>query len=125
MKMPCGTLNYVAPEVLSLVGYGKEADIWSVGVIMYLLLRGELPFHGKTKNEIISKTLHAEINVEIDSSWQNISPAGKALLKALLTKDTSKRITAKEAIQHEWFTSKTTSNSNNSNSTGTVLQRGT
>ncbi|RHY57343.1 hypothetical protein DYB30_000977 [Aphanomyces astaci] len=79
MKMPCGTLNYVAPEVLSLVGYGKEADVWSLGVIMYLLLRGELPFHGKTKNDIIQKTLHADVCVDQDDSWTGISLDGNVM----------------------------------------------
>lgn len=106
MKMPCGTLNYVAPEVLSLVGYGREADIWSVGVIMYLLLRGELPFYGKSKNEIINKTVHAEVSLESDSAWTNVSPAGKSLLKGLLTKEPSKRLTAQDALAHEWFASR-------------------
>ncbi|OWZ23285.1 Protein kinase [Phytophthora megakarya] len=73
MKMPCGTLNYVAPEVLALVGYGREADIWSLGVIMYLLLRGILPFSGKDKKEVIQKTLHAEIDLTIDSAWRSVS----------------------------------------------------
>lgn len=103
MKMPCGTLNYVAPEVLSLVGYGRETDIWSVGVIMYLLLRGELPFYGKTKNEIIQKTLHADVSLEGDVAWASVSPAGKSLLKGLLTKEPSKRLTAQDALAHEWF----------------------
>ncbi|RLN99142.1 hypothetical protein DYB28_001268, partial [Aphanomyces astaci] len=87
MKMPCGTLNYVAPEVLSLVGYGKEADVWSLGVIMYLLLRGELPFHGKTKNDIIQKTLHADVCVDQDDSWTGISLDGRSckLLQSTLT----------------------------------------
>ncbi|KAG6952498.1 hypothetical protein JG688_00013296 [Phytophthora aleatoria] len=103
MKMPCGTLNYVAPEVLALVGYGREADIWSLGVIMYLLLRGELPFYGKAKSEVIQKTLHAEVNLETDSAWRNVSPAGKALLRGLLTKDPARRLTAQDALLHEWF----------------------
>jgi calcium/calmodulin-dependent protein kinase I len=107
MKMPCGTLNYVAPEVLALVGYGREADIWSLGVIMYLLLRGELPFYGKAKSEVIQKTLHAEINLETDAAWRSVSPAGKALLRSLLTKDPARRLTAQDALQHEWFTVKT------------------
>ncbi|POM74356.1 CAMK/CAMK1 protein Kinase [Phytophthora palmivora] len=106
MKMPCGTLNYVAPEVLALVGYGREADIWSLGVIMYLLLRGELPFYGKAKSEVIQKTLHAEINLEIDPAWRSVSPAGKSLLRGLLTKDPARRLTAQDALLHEWFSVK-------------------
>lgn len=106
MKMPCGTLSYVAPEVLSLVGYGKEADVWSLGVIMYLLLRGELPFHGKTKNEIVQKTLYAELNLEEDhhSIWASVSEEAKTVLKGLLTKDPEKRLTAQGALKQPWFT---------------------
>jgi calcium/calmodulin-dependent protein kinase I len=103
MKMPCGTLNYVAPEVLSQKGYGREADIWSVGVIMYLLIRGVLPFQSKTKQEIVQKTLHAEVNVDNDPVLSNMSPSGKALLKGLLTKEPALRLTAQEALKHEWF----------------------
>ncbi|KAK1937738.1 putative myosin light chain kinase [Phytophthora citrophthora] len=114
MKMPCGTLNYVAPEVLALVGYGREADIWSLGVIMYLLLRGELPFYGKAKSEVIQKTLHAEINLETDAAWRSVSPAGKSLLRGLLTKDPAQRLTAQNALLHEWFSIKTPMTSVNS-----------
>jgi len=46
MTLPVGTLTYVAPEVLRQTGYGIEADVWSLGVIMFLLLRGKLPFDG-------------------------------------------------------------------------------
>ncbi|KAL4093363.1 hypothetical protein PRIC1_010797 [Phytophthora ramorum] len=111
MKMPCGTLNYVAPEVLALVGYGREADIWSLGVIMYLLLRGELPFYGKAKSEVIQKTLHAEVNLETDAAWRSMSPAGKALLRGLLTKDPARRLTAQDALVHDWFLVKSSLNS--------------
>ncbi|OQR93420.1 protein kinase [Achlya hypogyna] len=118
MTMPCGTLSYCAPEVLSLSGYGKEADVWSLGVIMYLLLRGDLPFFGKAKSDIIQKTLHAEIDWDGDPFWGTISPAGtalrresfyllalgKELLKRALCKAPDKRITAVAAAQHPWFT---------------------
>ncbi|KAF1315769.1 Camk/camk1 protein kinase, partial [Globisporangium splendens] len=103
MKLPCGTLNYVAPEVLSLVGYGREADIWSVGVIMFLLLRGDLPFHDKTKNEIIQKTMNADVNLDSDPAWASISPTCKSLLKGLLTKVPTNRLTVQDALRHEWF----------------------
>ncbi|CEG40784.1 camk camk1 protein kinase [Plasmopara halstedii] len=73
---------------------------------MYLLLRGELPFYGKAKNEVIQKTLHAEINLESDPIWESVSPEGKALLRGLLRKDPTRRLTAQDALQHEWFLTK-------------------
>lgn len=57
MDSACGTLSYVAPEVLTMQGYGREADLWSVGVIMFLLLCGKLPFDGEDHNEIIRSTI--------------------------------------------------------------------
>lgn len=122
MKMPCGTLNYVAPEVLSSKGYGREADIWSIGVIMYLLIRGVLPFQSKTKQEIVQKTMHAEVNVDNDPVLNNISPACKSLLKGLLTKEPAMRLTAQDALKHEWFTS--LMSRNDSNPSGFMMSYG-
>lgn len=53
MKAACGTLSYVAPEVLRMRGYGKQVDVWSTGVIMYLILRAKLPFFDNTKNKVL------------------------------------------------------------------------
>lgn len=61
MEAACGTLSYVAPEVLTLQGYGREADLWSVGVIMFLLLCGKLPFDGDDQSEIIRLTVQADL----------------------------------------------------------------
>ncbi|CAE7669535.1 mlkA, partial [Symbiodinium microadriaticum] len=57
MDTACGTLSYVAPEVLTMQGYGQEADLWSVGVIMFLVLCGKLPFDGNNHDEIIRCTI--------------------------------------------------------------------
>ncbi|CBN79428.1 n/a [Ectocarpus siliculosus] len=104
MKMPCGTLTYVAPEVLTLNGYGKEADIWSVGTIMYLLLRGRLPFDGETREEIIENTIHGAIAWQNDPVWANFSEDGKDLVLGMLNKDREKRYTAKAILAHPWIT---------------------
>ncbi|CAN0109081.1 unnamed protein product, partial [Sphacelaria rigidula] len=100
MKMPCGTLTYVAPEVLTLNGYGKEADIWSVGTIMYLLMRGRLPFDGETREEIIENTIHATLAWQTDHVWAGFSDDGKDLVLGMLNKDVSKRYTAKDVLRH-------------------------
>lgn len=63
MDAACGTLSYVAPEVLTMQGYGKEADLWSVGVIMFLLLCGKLPFDGDDHNEIIRSTIQVCVSI--------------------------------------------------------------
>lgn len=103
MKLPCGTLAYVAPEVLQMQGYGKEVDLWSIGVILYVLLRGKLPFDGKKKSQIISKTISGVIPFEGDAVWEKVSPEAKDLISHLLQIDPAKRYTVSEALAHPWF----------------------
>jgi hypothetical protein len=100
MVMPCGTLSYVAPEVLSLHGYGKSSDLWSVGVVMFLLLRGRLPFDGATKQEIVSNTIDQAL--VMDSGWEKLSKEAWDLVNWLLHKNADKRITASQALKHPW-----------------------
>eukprot|EP00808_Paulinella_micropora_P029888 g39001.t1 len=101
MKMSCGTLAYVAPEVLQKKGYGLQVDIWSVGVIMFLVLRGKLPFNSKDESEIIAKTIEGKIT--FDDGWKAISPEAKDLLHNLLKVDPNDRFTAAQALRHSWF----------------------
>ena len=103
MVMPCGTLSYVAPEVLTLQGYGKEADLWSVGVVMYLLIRGRLPFDGKSKVEIIERTIHSTLAIDDDAVWKKCTAHCRDLVKGLLRKDPRARLTAAQVLEHPWM----------------------
>mmetsp|Transcript_17541 Transcript_17541/g.34237 ORF Transcript_17541/g.34237 Transcript_17541/m.34237 type:complete len:755 (+) Transcript_17541:30-2294(+) len=102
MSMPCGTLAYVAPEVLLLQGYGSSVDLWSIGVITYLLIRGGLPFDGATKGEIIERTLHGKVSFR-HVCWETVSPNTTKFIEALLTKNSAKRLNVDQAIAHPWF----------------------
>lgn len=75
MQTACGTPSYVAPEVLSATGYGPEVDMWSVGVIAYILLCGFPPFYGDTIPEIFEQILDAQYDFP-EEYWDEISPQG-------------------------------------------------
>lgn len=77
MQTACGTPSYVAPEVLSATGYGPEVDMWSVGVIAYILLCGFPPFYGDTIPEIFEQILDAEYDFP-EEYWNEISPEGES-----------------------------------------------
>jgi serine/threonine protein kinase len=86
MDSACGTLSYVAPEVLTMQGYGKEADLWSVGVILFLLLCGKLPFDGEDHNEIIRSTIQADLKVN-PTVWNKLTEDARSLITSLLNKN--------------------------------------
>jgi len=104
MTMPCGTLAYVAPEVLAMKGYGRKVDLWSLGCIMHLLLRGVLPFDGRTKEEVVEKTLNKKLDLT-HAKWTalGVSDAAKDLIRQLLIKEPRQRIELEDALKHEWF----------------------
>ncbi|KAJ4952679.1 hypothetical protein NE237_029511 [Protea cynaroides] len=99
-----GSAYYVAPEVLHR-SYSTEADIWSIGVITYILLCGSRPFWARTESGIFRAVLRADPNFD-DSPWPVVSPEAKDFVKRLLNKDHRKRMTAAQALTHPWLRDK-------------------
>ncbi|KAJ0962171.1 hypothetical protein J5N97_029999 [Dioscorea zingiberensis] len=96
-----GSAYYVAPEVLHR-SYSMEADIWSIGVITYILLCGSRPFWARTESGIFRAVLRADPNFD-DTPWPSVSPEAKDFVKRLLNKDYRKRMTATQALTHPWL----------------------
>jgi len=95
----CGSPEYVAPEVLACAPYEKAVDLWSVGVITYILLTGFLPFYDKNHALLFEKIQNVEYNWD---DCPEVSPAAKHFIQHLLVKDPKKRYTADAALQHPW-----------------------
>ncbi|XP_059636946.1 calcium-dependent protein kinase 29 isoform X2 [Cornus florida] len=96
-----GSAYYVAPEVLRR-NYGKEIDVWSAGVILYILLCGVPPFWAETEKGIFQAIQEARVDY-VSSPWPSISAPAKDLIKKMLTMDPKKRITAAQALEHPWL----------------------
>ena len=95
-----GTSYYVAPEVIEGT-YSEKCDVWSIGIILYILISGEPPFNGATDEEIVEKIKMGEYNME-GNRWNETSPEVKDLIARILCKEED-RISAAEAFQHPWF----------------------
>jgi len=103
----CGSPEYVAPEVLECKPYDKACDLWSVGVITYVLLTGCFPFWDKNNAILYEKIRRVEYGWPAGSE---ISPEAKDLIRHLIEKNPEKRFTAEQALQHPWVTGQGVSN---------------
>jgi len=97
-----GSAYYVAPEVLRR-SYGKASDVWSCGVILYILLSGVPPFWATTENGIFDMVLKGQYDLEQDP-WGAISAGAKDLIAKMLVQDPKKRISPEDALNHPWLT---------------------
>ena len=113
LKTRIGSPYYIAPEVLK-GSYGKECDLWSCGVILYILLVGYPPFDGKNNNEILDKVEKGIYRIS-GEDWENVTEDAKDLIRELLQKKPNKRISAAEALKHPWIVKNTEGKSMNKN----------
>ena len=108
-----GTPTYIAPEILRGDPYDFKCDLWSAGVLLYVMLSGDKPFKGLTEEEIFISIKGNELNFD-KKEWDNVSKSGKDLVKKMLNKNPEQRISAEAALNSEWIkthTSKTYLNS--------------
>ncbi|KAE8692710.1 Calcium-dependent protein kinase 5 [Hibiscus syriacus] len=96
-----GSPYYVAPEVLNKK-YGPEADVWTAGVILYILLSGVPPFWAETQQGIFDAVLKGFIDFSSDP-WPLISDSAKDLIRKMLCSQPSERLTAHEVLCHPWI----------------------
>jgi len=113
MQTACGTPGYVAPEVLQAKGYDKEVDMWSIGVITYILLCGFPPFYNEKLQLLFEQIMKADYDFPEDY-WSDVSKEAKDFIRRLLVVDPKQRMTGKDALKHPWLTG---------NAPSTVLQK--
>lgn len=121
MSMPCGTPGYVAPEILKRRKYHKEVDIWSLGVITYILLCGFPPFHDDGNNlKMLYKQIRAGKYSFPDKYWKNISPEAKTLITNMLKVKPRLRYTASKVLHDKWLKNQNTTQISTKHLTQTV-----
>eukprot|EP00931_Biecheleriopsis_adriatica_P056037 TRINITY_DN33213_c0_g1_i1.p1 TRINITY_DN33213_c0_g1~~TRINITY_DN33213_c0_g1_i1.p1 ORF type:complete len:588 (+),score=115.96 TRINITY_DN33213_c0_g1_i1:42-1805(+) len=106
LQRSCGSVDYMAPEVLD-GSYGQKADMWSLGVIVFMLLSGKCPFrasscNGFTRDVVLSRIRECNYVCE-GETWAHLSPEARDFVNRLLEKDPDRRMDASEALNHPWM----------------------
>ncbi|CAG8697048.1 170_t:CDS:2, partial [Racocetra persica] len=99
----CGTPGYMAPEIFKKSGHGKPVDMWAIGVITYFLLCGYPPFEREDSYEEMQAILRADYKFEPPEYWEGITDCAKKFISSLLVINPDQRLTAEQALEHEWL----------------------
>lgn len=102
MSTVCGTPAYLAPEVLLNQKYDCSCDIWSLGIVLYVMLCGYPPFDSDKNEENIENIKNGKYDFA-SPDWDEISENAKDLVRKMLNPDPKKRITAEEILRHPWM----------------------
>jgi serine/threonine protein kinase len=105
-----GTPQYVAPEVVTGFGennptneaYGKGCDLWSMGVLLYVMLSKTMPFRAKEVDQLLKQVVKGKFKFTPEDRWRHISPEAKDLITGLLTRDPKQRLTIQQVKEHPW-----------------------
>lgn len=97
-SLKCGSPGYVAPEILYSIRYDSKIDIFSTGVILYILLTGKHPFEGKTTEKILKKNFECRFSID-----KKLSPNASDVIKHMMEPDPEVRLTASSLLEHPWF----------------------
>merc|ERR1719191_2432046 len=98
----CGSDFYLAPEVVKQEEYGREIDIWSVGVVAYVLLSGSLPFFHNVLHKLYRQIVERDLSFP-EQQWKNISKGAQDFILRLLQVRAGDRLTAEQGLNHPWL----------------------
>ena len=92
----------MAPEIVKKLKYDARVDIWSLGVMLYIILIGKTPFNAKTKDELFHQISTQSINFK-EPAWAKVSKQARSFVRSCLVRDPAQRPTADKLLNHDWL----------------------
>ena len=121
MRSRVGTPYYIAPEILLGEEYDQSIDVWSCGVVFFIMVAGYAPFNGHTDREIFHEIKRGQVDFT-SSAFDDVSAEAKQLIKSMLRRNSERRLTAEQALQHPFFHSAQTAADNGKRTLQTALR---